>query len=85
MELKDILHKRFPDDLDSFHEVTKPKHYNQGGVECIDAIKSMLSEEEFIGYLRGNSFKYRWRFRHKNLKQDLEKAEWYENMLKEYF
>tara|TARA_R100001086_G_scaffold227718_1_gene146916 strand:- start:22507 stop:22764 length:258 start_codon:yes stop_codon:yes gene_type:complete len=85
MEMKDILVKRFPDDLGSFHEVQKPKHYNQGGVECIDAIKSMLSEEEFIGYLRGNSFKYRWRFRYKNQKQDLEKAEWYEKLLKEYF
>ena len=43
----------------------------------------MLSKEELIGYLRGNSFKYRWRFRQKNGKQDLEKAEWYEKKLKD--
>jgi len=63
--------------------VNNPKHYNQGEIECIDAIRAMLSDEEFIGYLRGNSLKYRWRFRYKNGMQDLEKAEWYERRLKE--
>jgi hypothetical protein len=61
--------------------VNNPPHYNQGGVECIEAIESMLSVEEFIGYLRGNSLKYRWRFRYKNGLQDLEKAMWYEKKL----
>ena len=41
----------------------------------------MLNREEFIGYLRGNSLKYRWRFRYKNGVEDLKKAEWYENKL----
>ena len=63
--------------------VNSPKHYNQGDIECIDAIRAMLSHKEFIGYLRGNSLKYRWRFRYKNGLQDLEKAEWYERRLKE--
>jgi len=63
--------------------VNSPKHYNQGDIECIDAIRAMLNPEEFIGYLRGNSLKYRWRFRYKNGVQDLDKAEWYENRLKE--
>ena len=63
--------------------VNKPEHYNHGEIECYDALKSMLSKEELIGYLRGNSFKYRWRFRQKNGKQDLEKAEWYEKKLKD--
>ena len=57
--------------------VNNPEHYNQGSIECIDAIEAMLSKEEFIGYLRGNSQKYRWRFRYKNGIQDLKKAEWY--------
>ena len=61
--------------------VNKPKHYNQGGIECIDAIEAMLTHEEFVGYLRGNSLKYRWRFRYKNGKEDLLKAKWYENKL----
>jgi len=61
--------------------VNNPAHYNQGGIECIDSIEAMLSTEEFIGYLRGNSHKYRWRFRYKNGIEDLHKAEWYENKL----
>ena len=63
--------------------VNKPKHYNQGDIECIDAIEAMLTHEEFVGYLRGNSLKYRWRFRYKNGVEDLRKAEWYENKLLE--
>jgi len=41
----------------------------------------MLSPEEYVGYLRGNSLKYRWRFRYKNGVEDLKKAKWYENRL----
>ena len=64
-------------------DTINPSHYReQGAIECIDAMESMLTREEFIGYLRGNSFKYRWRFRHKNGIEDLNKAEWYENRLR---
>ena len=63
--------------------VNNPPHYNKGNIECIDAIEAMLTHEEYVGYLRGNSLKYRWRFRYKNGIQDLEKAEWYENRLME--
>ena len=64
-------------------DVSSPSHYaQQGDIECIDAMESMLSREEIIGYLRGNSFKYRWRFRSKgNAVKDLRKAHWYENRL----
>lgn len=61
--------------------VNKPAHYNNGPVECIEAIESMLTSEEYIGYLRGNSLKYRWRFRYKNGIEDLRKARWYEERL----
>jgi len=61
--------------------VNSPAHYNQGEIECIDAIRAMLSPEEFIGYCRGNSLKYRWRFRYKNGIEDLRKAEWYEKRM----
>ena len=62
--------------------VNNPSHYNLGSVECIDAIEAMLSTEEFIGYLRGNSLKYRWRFRYKGKPlEDLKKANWYEERL----
>ena len=54
--------------------INNPEHYNQGGIECIDAIEAMLSEEEFIGYLRGNSQKYRWRFRYKKWNRRFKKS-----------
>jgi len=62
-------------------DVTKPKHYNSGDIECIDGIEAMLTKEEFIGYLRGNSIKYRWRYPYKNGTEDLKKAAWYEERL----
>jgi len=64
-------------------DVNNPTHYaDQGAIECFDAMESMLSREEFIGFLRGNSFKYRWRCRSKrNAVKDLLKAQWYENRL----
>jgi hypothetical protein len=64
--------------------VNRPAHYNNGPVECIEAIESMLTSEEYIGYLRGNSLKYRWRFRYKNGIEDLRKARWYEERLMDY-
>ena len=50
-------------------------------LECIEAMVSMLTIDEIRGYLRGNSFKYRWRYTHKNGIEDLKKAEWYEKKL----
>ena len=48
-------------------EIQKPLHYNQ----------------EYIGYLRGNSLKYRWRFPYKHGIKDIYKAEFYEQKLVE--
>ncbi len=50
-------------------------------IECIEAMISMLSIEELRGFFRGNSLKYRWRYRLKNGVEDLRKAEWYEKKL----
>ena len=64
------------------NNVNSPSHYNSGAIECIDAIEAMLSPEEYTGYLRGNSLKYRWRFRYKGKPvEDLRKANWYEDRL----
>lgn len=58
-----------------------PTHYKQGSVECIEAIKASMTHEEFIGYLKGNSMKYLWRYRNKNGVEDLHKMNWYNNRL----
>ena len=66
--------------------VNSPPHYNSGDIECIDAIQAMLTPDEFIGYLRGNSLKYRWRFRYnKKPIEDLRKANWYEDKLLNFY
>lgn len=62
---------------EKFDPVEKPVHYGQGNIECIDYIEDFLTEEEFIGYLRGNIAKYLHRWRYKNGQQDLDKANWY--------
>ena len=62
--------------------VDNPPHYNNGSIECIEAIEAMLSRDEYIGYLRGNAIKYMWRFRYKQKPfEDLRKARWYEERL----
>ena len=80
-KLKTLQAKEFIGTIDTYNNVNNPPHYNQGQTECIDAIEAMLSVEEYIGYLRGNSMKYRWRFRYKNGFEDLNKAQWYEKRL----
>jgi len=80
-----VFGENIPDNSTKFDSVSKPEHYNSGGIECIDAIEGMLNHDEYIGYLRGNSLKYRWRYRYKGKPiEDLRKAEWYEERLMNY-
>lgn len=65
----------------SAEQVDHPDHYNQGNIECIDALQACMSVEEFIGFCRGNAIKYLWRSSDKGGKTDLEKARWYLNKL----
>jgi len=60
--------------------VNNPSHYNQAGVEAIDAIRAATGEG-FEFYLQGNIIKYLWRYRYKNGAEDLKKAEWYLKVL----
>lgn len=50
-------------------------------LECFEAMLSMLTVEEIRGYLRGNSFKYHWRYLQKNGLEDLRKKAWYDRKL----
>lgn len=60
--------------------VNKPQHYNNGDIECIKYIKQQLGDC-FVDYCEGNVIKYLHRWRYKNGKQDLEKAQWYLNCM----
>ena len=57
--------------------VTKPVHYNQAGIECIDALRATLGPKGFQAYCKGNVMKYLWRYEYKNGMEDLKKAEVY--------
>jgi len=63
--------------------VNSPPHYNDGKVECIEAIEAAMSGQAFEGYLKGNVLKYIWRYEKKGGTQDLEKAKWYLTKLSE--
>lgn len=47
-----------------------PKHYRQHAHECIEFT-------QYLNFNLGNAFKYIWRHREKNGREDLEKALWY--------
>jgi hypothetical protein len=60
--------------------VDHPSHYTDGNIECIDAIQSVLGDEKFKAFCRGNALKYLWRAGKKEgepAEKDLEKAKWY--------
>lgn len=60
--------------------VNSPSHYNQAGIECIDAIKASLGDG-YQDYCKGNVMKYLWRYKYKNGIEDLKKAQWYLNSM----
>lgn len=63
--------------------VNHPAHYNQGKVECIDAIDSAvagLSGEN--GFYIGTAIKYLFRWKWKGGVEDIDKAIWYLERLK---
>ena len=58
--------------------VKRPRHYNNGSVECIDAIRAALGDEGFQAYCQGNVLKYLWRHKYKGKPvEDLRKCTWY--------
>lgn len=75
----DHVYKNSPD------MVNHPKHYTQGGIECIDALKAATVGKRGIEAICvANVIKYLWRYEEKNGVEDVRKAKWYvERLLKE--
>ncbi len=66
-------------------QVNHPAHYNRGGIECIDAIESALTPDEFMGFLKGQELKYVWRAGLKgDATEDFKKADWYNNRARQF-
>lgn len=62
--------------------VEHPQHYNQGNIECIDAMIAAFGTDEVISFCKLNAFKYIWRAKDKlNTLEDLKKASWYINKI----
>ena len=58
--------------------VNHPSHYTQGGIECIDCIKSATVGKVGIeAFCVGNAIKYLFRYEEKNGIEDVKKARWY--------
>ena len=75
----DHVYKNSPD------MVNHPKHYTQGGIECIDALKAATVGKRGIeAVCVANVIKYLWRYEEKNGIEDVRKAKWYvERLLSE--
>lgn len=75
----DHVYKNSPD------MVNHPKHYTQGSIECIDALKAATVGKRGIeAVCVANIIKYLWRYEEKNGIEDVRKAKWYiERLLKE--
>ena len=59
-------------------EAIRPSHYNQGTMECIDAIVGAYGVEEAKVFCKINAFKYLWRLGHKDAEeQEIGKIKWY--------
>lgn len=55
-----------------------PDHYkSQTSLECIEAMEIMFGKKAVIDFCLCNAFKYIWRWKNKNGKEDLDKARWY--------
>ena len=75
----DHVYKNSPD------MVNHPKHYTQGDIECIDALKAATVGKRGIeAVCVANVIKYLWRYEEKNGIEDVRKAKWYvERLLSE--
>ena len=75
--------KTFGGDLTT-DKVNSPSHYQIGEIETIDIIQTMLTPEEYVGFIKGNIIKYRERAPYKGQsEEDYKKAKKYYDILEE--
>lgn len=64
--------------------VNHPEHYNQGDIECIDAMIAAKGIDAVKAFCDCSVFKYEWRLGHKDdVAQEIDKMIWYLNKYKE--
>lgn len=78
------LEKQIPKEaMSDYDPVSKPEHYTNTKVECIDAMIEVYGVEAVKSFCLCNAFKYHWRCRDKGGQEDLNKADWYMMKYKE--
>lgn len=82
-ENKDLQLRWTPRGEGKHSSVNHPSHYNQGGIECIDAMIAAFGNEAVENFCLVNAFKYVWRTQDKNGLEDVDKAIWYLTKYKE--
>lgn len=75
----ELINNAIGNNTEQSNDVHHPKHYNQGSIECIDAMLSAFTTEEVMAFCKLNAFKYIWRANNKGKERDAEKAQWYMN------
>lgn len=60
--------------IKSDDKIGHPSHYCHGDIECITAIKSALTDEEFRGHVKATMIQYLWREKWKGGDEDILKA-----------
>lgn len=74
-EAKELLLKKSVAPKDN---VNHPSHYNQGKIECIEAIESAtIGKSGIEAVCVANVIKYLWRYEEKGGRESVEKAMWY--------
>lgn len=61
--------------------VHNPSHYSEGcSIDCIESMRIAFGDDDTIKFCLLNSYKYLWRYKMKNGKEDLDKADEYIKM-----
>ena len=69
---------------ESYEAVNHPKHYQGSKYECIEVMRDVFGDDAVKTFCTLNAFKYIWRAGKKNGSEDLNKAAWYTNYIKEH-
>lgn len=81
--MNDLTHIVYGREEPAHNEIPK-RYQTHSGKNFMEILKNeMLTHDEYIGFLKGNVYKYVFRYQKKNGKEDLEKAQTYLKLLED--